>query len=100
VKAEMEGFAGCGDFEKGFLRTACCQCGDELRVLFSCEGRGSRFLDPACGSGCRRRRPCTSVTRCPWAATGLRRALVSVHVPLCEAKCLDLGKGNLHDSCE
>ena len=40
VKAELEGFAGCGDFEKGFLRTACRQCGDELRVPFSCKGRG------------------------------------------------------------
>ena len=38
--AELEGFAGCGDFEKGFLRTACRQCGDELRVPFSCKGRG------------------------------------------------------------
>jgi hypothetical protein len=40
VKAELDGFAGCGDFEKGFVRTACRTCGDELRVPFACKGRG------------------------------------------------------------
>ena len=35
VKAELEGFATCGDFEKGFVRTACRACGDELRVPFA-----------------------------------------------------------------
>jgi hypothetical protein len=40
VKAELEGFAGCGDFELGFVRTCCRSCGDELRVPFSCKGRG------------------------------------------------------------
>ncbi len=40
VKAELEGFAGCGDFELGFVRTCCCSCGDELRVPFSCKSRG------------------------------------------------------------
>ena len=40
VKAELEGFATCGDFERGFVRTACRTCGDELRVPFSCKGRG------------------------------------------------------------
>ncbi|MBK8261908.1 MAG: transposase [Nannocystis sp.] len=40
MKAELDGFAGCGDFEKGFVRTACRTCGDELRVPFACKGRG------------------------------------------------------------
>jgi hypothetical protein len=40
VKAELEGFAGCGDFELGFVRTCCRSCGDELRVPFSCKSRG------------------------------------------------------------
>jgi hypothetical protein len=40
VKAELEGFAECGDFEKGFVRTACRKCGDELLVPFACKGRG------------------------------------------------------------
>jgi len=46
VKAELEGFAGCGDFEKGFIRTACRQCGDELRMPFACKGRGLCPSDP------------------------------------------------------
>ena len=29
------GFTVCGDFEQGFVRTACRKCGDELRVPFS-----------------------------------------------------------------
>ena len=40
VKQELEGFAGCGDFEHGFVQTMCRKCGDELRVPFSCKGRG------------------------------------------------------------
>jgi hypothetical protein len=40
VKAELEGFAGCGDFARGFVPTACRTCGDELRVPFACRGRG------------------------------------------------------------
>jgi hypothetical protein len=40
VKGELEGFAGCGDFELGFVRTCCRSCGDELRVPFSCKSRG------------------------------------------------------------
>ena len=40
VKEELEGFAGCGDFELGFVRTCCRSCGDELRVPFSCKSRG------------------------------------------------------------
>jgi len=32
VKKEFWGFAGCGAFERGFVRTACRTCGDELRV--------------------------------------------------------------------
>ncbi|MBA3549649.1 MAG: hypothetical protein H0T76_24490 [Nannocystis sp.] len=27
VKGELEGFAGCGDFELGFVRTCCRTCG-------------------------------------------------------------------------
>ena len=45
VKAELEGFAGCGDFARGFVRTACRTCGDELRVPFACRGRG---ICPSC----------------------------------------------------
>ena len=40
VKGELEGFAGCGDFELGFVRTCCRTCGDELRVPFACKSRG------------------------------------------------------------
>jgi hypothetical protein len=40
VKGEPWGFAGCGDFELGFVRTCCRSCGDELRVPFSCKSRG------------------------------------------------------------
>jgi len=40
VKGEMEGFAGCCDFEFGFVRTCCRTCGDELRVPVSCKSRG------------------------------------------------------------
>ncbi len=40
VKGELEGFAGCGDFELGFVRNCCGSCGDELRVPFSCKSRG------------------------------------------------------------
>lgn len=40
VKDEFAGFGMCGDFEKGFVQTACRTCGDELRVPFSCKGRG------------------------------------------------------------
>jgi hypothetical protein len=40
VKAEPWGFAGCGDFELGFVRTCCRSWGDELRVPFSCKSRG------------------------------------------------------------
>ena len=40
VKRELEEFAWCGDFERGFVQTVCRQCGDELRVPFSCKGRG------------------------------------------------------------
>ena len=38
--SQLEGFAGCGDFELGFVRTCCRSCGDELRVPFSCKSRG------------------------------------------------------------
>ena len=40
VVAELRGFAGCGDLERGLIRTACRRCGGELRVPFSCKGRG------------------------------------------------------------
>ena len=40
VQGELRGFAVCGDFSQGFVRTACCRCGDELRVPFPCKGRG------------------------------------------------------------
>ena len=51
VKGELEGFAGCGDFELGFVRTCCRSCGDELRVPFSCKSRG------CCPSCIARQRP-------------------------------------------
>ena len=45
VRAELEGFAGCGDFARGFVRTACrTSGGDELRVPFAlpaCSGSPS-----------------------------------------------------------
>jgi len=40
VKEGLAEFAGCGDFERGFVQTMCRLCGDELRVPFSCKGRG------------------------------------------------------------
>jgi len=40
VQGELRGFAVCGDFSQGFVRTACRRCGDELRVPFPCKGRG------------------------------------------------------------
>ena len=40
VKDELAGFGVCGDFQQGFIQTACRTCGDELRVPFSCKGRG------------------------------------------------------------
>ena len=40
IDLALEGFAGCGDFELGFVRTCCRNCGDELRVPFSCKSRG------------------------------------------------------------
>ena len=46
VKAELEGFAGRGDFELGFVRTCCRSCGDELRVPFSCKSRGCCVRPP------------------------------------------------------
>jgi len=49
VKAELEGLGGCGDFEKGFMRTACRKCGDELNVPFAYKSRG------CCPSGMGRR---------------------------------------------
>ena len=45
MKDELAGFGVCGDFGQGFVRTACRTCGDELRVPFSCKGRG---LCPSC----------------------------------------------------
>ncbi|WP_434428275.1 transposase zinc-binding domain-containing protein [Nannocystis pusilla] len=60
VKAELEGFAGCGDFARGFVRTAWRTCGDELRVPFACRGRGfcpSCMGRPASGSSSVTTRP-------------------------------------------
>ncbi len=45
VRAELEAFTTCGDFEQGFLLLACGRCGDRLRVPFSCKGRG---VCPSC----------------------------------------------------
>jgi hypothetical protein len=45
VVAELEGLLRCGDFRHGFLRLCCTRCGDELRVPFSCKGRG---VCPSC----------------------------------------------------
>jgi hypothetical protein len=45
VTAELDGLLRCGDFEHGFLRLCCTRCGDELRVPFSCKGRG---VCPSC----------------------------------------------------
>ena len=47
MKDELAGFGVCGDFEQGFVQTACRTCGDELRVPFSCKGRG---FCPSCMS--------------------------------------------------
>ena len=52
VQREMEGFAGCGDFELGFVRTCCRTCGDELRVPLQV----ARMLSPSCASCPPRRR--------------------------------------------
>ena len=40
VKDELEAFVGCGDFERGFMLAACRRCGEQVRVPFSCKGRG------------------------------------------------------------
>ncbi|MBM4247825.1 MAG: transposase, partial [Deltaproteobacteria bacterium] len=40
VRDEFDGFVTCGDFERGFLVTACRRCGEQLRVPFSCKVRG------------------------------------------------------------
>jgi hypothetical protein len=45
VTDELRGLLRCGDFEHGFLRFACRRCGDEIRVPFSCKGRG---VCPSC----------------------------------------------------
>ncbi len=41
VRAELEAFTTCGDFEQGFLLLACRHCGEQIRVPFSCKGRGT-----------------------------------------------------------
>jgi len=38
--SQAEAFVTCGDFGRGFLLTACRRCGEQLRVPFSCKGRG------------------------------------------------------------
>ncbi len=40
VTDELRSFITCGDFEHGFLVAACRRCGEQLRVPFSCKGRG------------------------------------------------------------
>lgn len=45
VASELSGLLHCGDFEHGFVRLCCTRCGDELRVPFSCKGRG---VCPSC----------------------------------------------------
>ena len=41
VKAELEGLDGCGDFEKGFMQTACRKCGDDLLVPLHAKAAGA-----------------------------------------------------------
>jgi hypothetical protein len=48
VTDELHAFTTCGDFEHGFLQTACRRCGEQLRVPFSCKGRG---VCPSCLGG-------------------------------------------------
>ena len=45
VRAELEAFTTCGDFEQGFLLLACGHCGEQLRVPFACKNRG---VCPSC----------------------------------------------------
>jgi hypothetical protein len=45
VEGELAAFSTCGDLRHGFLRVACRHCGGELRVPFSCKGRG---VCPSC----------------------------------------------------
>jgi hypothetical protein len=40
VGEELRAFTTCGDFEHGFVLAACRRCGEQLRVPFSCKGRG------------------------------------------------------------
>jgi hypothetical protein len=65
VKGEPWGFAGCGDFELGFVRTCCRSCGDELRVPFSCKSRG-------CCPSCMGRRMVEAVVLTPLPASTYR----------------------------
>ena len=45
VRDELDSFVGCGDFGRGFVRLECNSCAAELRVPFSCKGRG---VCPSC----------------------------------------------------
>lgn len=45
VIEELQGLLRCGDFEHGFVQLCCTRCGDEVRVAFSCKGRG---VCPSC----------------------------------------------------
>ena len=45
VLSELRGLLRCGDFEHGFIELHCRRCGDDLRVPFSCKGRG---ICPSC----------------------------------------------------
>ena len=45
VTGELSAFVTCGDFRHGFVLARCRHCAEELRVPFSCKGRG---VCPSC----------------------------------------------------
>jgi hypothetical protein len=47
VALAFEGYLGCGDLARGFLRCHCDGCGHDVLVAFWCKGRG---LCPSCGA--------------------------------------------------
>ena len=47
VEREFRAFLKCGQFEAGFLRCHCDECGHDLLVAFSCNNRG---LCPSCSA--------------------------------------------------
>ncbi|WP_346660503.1 transposase zinc-binding domain-containing protein [Nannocystis sp. ILAH1] len=60
-EGRARGLGGCGDFELGFVRTACRRCGDVLRVPFACKSRG---FCPSC-MGRRMAEKAALLERCP-----------------------------------